>query len=128
MSQDEGVFSVMGNTFRLWADFCQIKNLPNSMFIKHLSDRGFIEVAVPVSSQYVEQFAEFMKKQSNFKVGRIDGDVLPASLWLGHWTHFSVRHHSELPQISPPPAETQSERFLRRILNGDIRPKQRRPR
>ena len=60
MSQDEGVFSVMGNTFRLWADFCQIQNLPNSMFIKHLSDRGFIEVAVPVSSQYVEQFAEFI--------------------------------------------------------------------
>lgn len=128
MSEDEGVFSVMGNTFRLWADFCEIRKLPNSMFIKHLSDRGFIEVAVPVPSKFVEQFADSLKEQSNLRVGRIDGDVLPASLWLGHWTHFSVRYHGEPQQISPPPAETQSERFLRRILNGDIRPKQRRPR
>ena len=129
MSQNEGVFSVMGNTFRLWASFCEQRSLPvNSMFIKHISDRGFIQVAVPVPSRFVEEFCKFLPKESDLKIGQIDGDVQPASIWLGHWTHFTIRHFHLPPLPSPPPAETQSERFLRRLLNGDIRPKPRRTR
>lgn len=129
MNLNQGVFSVMGNTFRLWASFCEERSLPiNSLFVKHISERGFIQVAVPVAAKFVEEFQRSIPKEADLKIGQIDGDVQPASLWLGQWTHFTVRHH-HLPVLpSPPPAETRSERFLRRLLNGDIRYKPRRTR
>lgn len=123
--QDGSVFSVIGNTFRLWASFCQERELNNSVFVKHLSDRGFAQFAVPVPAHFVEEFAATLEQQSNIRISGIDGDVHPAALWLGEWTHFNARFYNEPAPISPPPSETQSERFLRRILNGDIRPKRR---
>ena len=121
--QDGSVFSVVGNTFRLWADFCEARELNNSVFVKHLSDRGFAQFAVPVPAHFDEEFAEILKQESDLRVSGIDGDVRPEALWLGQWTHFNARFNNEQAPISPPPAETQSERFLRRLLNGDIRPK-----
>ena len=123
--QDGSVFSVVGNTFRLWADFCEARGLNNSVFVKHLSDRGFAQFAVPVPAHFVEEFAKTLKQESDVRVSGIDGDVRPEALWLGQWTHFNARFYYEPAPISPPPAETQSERFLRRLLNGDIRPKRR---
>lgn len=129
MDQNEGVFSIMGNTFRLWALYCEQAKLPvNSIFVRHISPSGFVQFVVPVPAQFVEQFSSFIAPHTHLHLGQIDGDVQPASLWMGHWTHFTVRYFHLTPLPDPPKAETQSERFLRRLLNGDIRPKPRRTR
>lgn len=119
--QDGGLFSVIGNTFRLWADFCEERGLTNSVFVKHLSDRGFVQFAVPVPAHFVEEFAEILKQESDIRISGIDGDVRPEALWLGHWAHFNVRLNIEPAPIFPPPAETRSERTFRRLSSGGSR-------
>jgi len=124
MTQDGSVFSLMGDAFRLWATFCEEQGIEsNSMRFDYISQRGFVQASVPVPSHLVVAFAKHLESSTDYRVSLIDGDVKPNSLWLGHWTQFAIRHQGVPVILNAPSSENQSERFLRRLLGGDIRPK-----
>lgn len=127
MSSPHGVLSLPGSTFRVWATFRELKNEPIlGLRVQHLSDRGFIVVAVSDTKQAIADFAAYAAANSELSVYQIDGDPLPHVLWLGHWTHFKVRY-SETPAMPPiPPHLEQSEKTLRRILSDALGNKRKR--
>jgi hypothetical protein len=121
MSSPKGVFSVMGNTFSLWATFRESNNHPVlGLYYLHLSDRPFLEVAVSVEREVVLEFAKYVSANSDLVIAQIDGDPTPNALWMGHWTHFRIRFADETEIPVAPPTPNQSERFLKRILNGEM--------
>jgi len=129
MTQDGSVFSLMGDAFRLWATFCEEQGIEsNSMRFDYISQRGFVQASVPVPSHLVVAFAKHLESSTDYRVSLIDGDVKPNALWLGHWTQFAIRHQAVPVILNAPSSANQSERFLRRLLNGDIPTKPRRPR
>ena len=120
MSSPKGVFSVMGNTFSLWATFREINNQPVlGLYYLHLSDRPFLEVAVAVEREVILEFAKYVLANSDLVIAQIDGDPTPNALWMGHWTHFRIRFADETEIPVAPPTPTQAEKFLNRILNGE---------
>ena len=120
MSSPKGVFSIMGNTFSLWATFRESKNQPVlGLNYLHLSDRPSVVVAVAVEREAIIEFAEYVSTHSDLVISRIDGDPQPNALWMGHWTHFRIRLVDETEIPVAPPAPTQAEKFLTRILNGE---------
>jgi hypothetical protein len=124
MTQDGSVFSLMGDAFRLWAAFCEEQGIEsNSMRFDYISPRGFVQASVPVPSHLVVAFAKHLESSTDYRMSLIDGDVKPNALWLGHWTQFAIRHQEVPVILNPPSFENQSERFLRRLSSGDIRPK-----
>jgi hypothetical protein len=126
MSSPKGVFSVMGNTFSLWATFRESKNQPVLGFnYLHLSDRPSIVVAVSVEREAVLEFADYVSTHSDLVISQIDGDPKPNALWMGHWTHFRIRFADETEIPVAPPSLTQPEKFLKRILNGEMPVKRR---
>jgi hypothetical protein len=129
MTQDGSVFSLMGDAFRLWSAFCEEQGIEsNSMRFDYISPRGFVQASVPVPSHLVVAFAKHLESSTDYRVSLIDGDVKPNALWLGHWTQFAIRHQGVPVILNAPSSANQSERFLRRLLNGDIPAKPRRPR
>jgi hypothetical protein len=121
MSNQEGVFSVMGNTFSLWASFCQSRNEPVlGLFYRYISHSGFIAIAVSVEAPVIYEFKKFVAEHSNLAIATIDGDPTPNALWVGHWTHFTIKRKEivELPEV--PHTPSQSEKFLRKLLNGEV--------
>jgi len=129
MTQDGSVFSLMGDAFRLWASFCEEQGVEStSMRFDYISPRGFVQASVPVPSHLVVAFAKHLESSTDYRVSLIDGDVKPNALWLGHWTQFAIRHQAVPVILNAPSSANQSERFLRRLLNGDIPAKPRRPR
>ena len=124
MNDDGSVFSLMGSTFRLWAEFCELHGVEaNSMHFDYISPRGFVQASVPVPSHLIVAFAKHLESSTDYRVSLIDGDVKPSALWLGHWTQFAIRHQGVPVILNAPSSANQSERFLRRLLSGDIRPK-----
>jgi hypothetical protein len=121
MSSPKGVFSIMGNTFSLWATFRESNNeAVLGLYYLHLSsDRPFVVVAVAVERQVILDFAEYVSTHSDLVIARIDGDPTPNALWMGHWTHFRIRFADETEIPVAPPAPTQAEKLLTRILNGE---------
>jgi hypothetical protein len=120
MSSPKGVFSIMGNTFSLWATFRESKNQPVlGLNYLHLSDRPSVVVAVAVERQVILDFAEYVSTHSDLVISRIDGDPTPNALWMGHWTHFRIRLVDETEIPIAPPTPTQAEKFLTKILNGE---------
>jgi len=128
MSNQEGVFSVMGNTFSLWASFRQSRNEPVlGLFYRYISDRGFVVVAVSVEAPVIYDFKTYVAQHSHLRISFIDGNATPHALWLGHWTHFTIKESSIQDPLNVPPALSQSEKFLRKLLNGEL-PLGRKPR
>ena len=126
MSSPKGVFSIMGNTFSLWATFRESKNQPVlGLNYLHLSDRPSVVVAVSVEREAVLEFAEYVSTHSDLVISRIDGDPQPNALWMGHWTHFRIRLVDETEIPIAPSAPSQSEKYLKRILNGEMPVKRR---
>ena len=120
MSSPKGVFSIMGNTFSLWATFRESKNQPVlGLNYLHLSERPSVVVAVAVERQVILDFAEYVSTHSDLVISRIDGDPTPNALWMGHWTHFRIRLVDETEIPIAPPTPTQAEKFLTKILNGE---------
>lgn len=121
MSDQRGVFFIMGNTFSLWSSFQESKEREISgFFIRYISDRGFVEIAVSVEAPVVREFENYLEKYSDLRISQINGDPTPHALWLGHWTHFIVKFkNAELPLIAPP-TSSQSEKFLRKVLSGEV--------
>jgi hypothetical protein len=111
----------MGNTFSLWATFRESKNQPvlGLNFI-HLSDRPSVVVAVSAEREAILEFAEYVSIHSDLVISRIDGDPKPNALWMGHWTHFRIRLVDETEIPVAPPSLTQREKFLKRILSGEM--------
>jgi hypothetical protein len=110
----------MGNTFSLWATFRESKNQPVlGLNYIHLSDRPSVVAAVAVERQVILDFAEYVSTHSDLVISLIDGDPKPNALWMGHWTHFRIRFVDETEIPIAPPAPTQAEKFLTRILNGE---------
>jgi hypothetical protein len=121
MSSPKGAFFVMGNAFSLWATFRESKNQPVLGFnYIHLSERPSVVVAVSVEREAILEFAEYLSIHSDLVISKIDGDPKPNALWLGHWTHFRIRLLDETEIPIAPPAPTQAEKFLTRILNGEM--------
>jgi hypothetical protein len=121
MSSPKGAFFVMGNAFSLWATFRESKNQPVLGFnYIHLSERPSVVVAVSVEREAILEFAEYLSVHSDLVISKIDGDPKPNALWLGHWTHFRIRLLDETEIPIAPPAPTQAEKFLTRILNGEM--------
>jgi hypothetical protein len=111
----------MGNAFSLWATFRESKNQPVLGFnYIHLSERPSVVVAVSVEREAILEFAEYLSVHSDLVISKIDGDPKPNALWLGHWTHFRIRLLDETEIPIAPPAPTQAEKFLTRILNGEM--------
>lgn len=124
MGSEEGVFSIMGNTFSYWAAFQESRNQPLlGLRVTYLSYRPFVEFAASVESPVVREFAEYLPEHSKFSVSNIDGDPQPSSLWLGHWTLFVVKESSVQHLVDVPHSPSRSEKQLRRILNGELPPK-----
>jgi hypothetical protein len=116
----------MGNTFSLWASFRESKNQPVlGLHYLHLSDRPFLAVAVAVERQVILDFANYVSANSQLVIAQIDGDPTPNSLWMGHWTHFRIRFADETEIPIAPPSPTQPEKFLKRILSGEMPTKRR---
>lgn len=121
MSNPRGVFSVMGSTFSLWASFRESRNEPVlGLFHRYISDSGFVVVAVSVEAPVIYEFRDYVNEHSNLSVAHIDGNPTPHALWVGHWTHFTIKDVGATPPLVVPPALSQSEKFLRRLLNGDL--------
>jgi hypothetical protein len=128
MSNQEGVFSVMGNTFSLWASFRQSRNEPVlGLFYRYISDRGFVVVAVSVEAPVIYEFKKFVEQHSQLAIALIDGNPTPNALWIGHWTHFTIKGKAVQAPLLVPQALSQSEKFLRKLLNGEM-PLERKPR
>ena len=126
MSSPKGVFSVMGNTFSLWASFRQSNNeVVLGLYYLQLSDRPFVVVAVAVERQVILDFANYVSANSDLVIAEIDGDPTPNALWMGHWTHFRIRFADETEIPVAPPSPTQPEKFLKRILSGEMPTKRR---
>jgi|AntAceMinimDraft_12_1070368.scaffolds.fasta_scaffold05096_3 hypothetical protein len=120
MSSPKGVFSIMGNTFSLWAAFRENNDQPVLGFeYIHLSDRPSVVVAVAVEREAVLEFAKYVSAHSDLVISQIDGDPKPNALWMGHWTHFRIRLADETEIPVAPPSPNQAEKFLTRILNGE---------
>jgi hypothetical protein len=121
MSDQRGVFFIMGNTFSLWSSFQESKEREIAgFFIRYISDRGFVEIAVSVEAPVVREFEKYLEKFSDLRITQINGDPTPQALWLGHWTHFIVKYkNSDVPLIAPPTLSP-SEKFLRKILSGEV--------
>jgi hypothetical protein len=120
MSSPKGVFSIMGNTFSLWATFRESKNQTVlGLNYLHLSDRPSVVVAVSVEREAILEFAEYVATHSDLVISFIDGDPKPNALWMGHWTHFRIRLVDETEIPIAPPVPTQAEKFLTTILNGE---------
>ena len=121
MSDQRGVFFVMGSTFSLWASYRESKEkeIPG-LFVRYISDRGFVEIAVSVEAPVVKDFADYLAKHSDLKISQINENPTPHSLWLGHWTHFIVKFNNAQPPLVAPPAVSQSEKVLQKILSGEI--------
>jgi hypothetical protein len=121
MGSPKGVFSVIGNAFSLWATFRESRNQPVLGFYHfQLSDRPTVVVAVSVEREAILEFAEYVSAHSDLVISQIDGDPKPNALWVGHWTHFRIRLASETEIPVAPPVPTQAEKFLTRILNGEM--------
>lgn len=121
MSSPKGAFFVMGNAFSLWATFRESKNQPVLGFnYIHLSERPSVVVAVSVEREAILEFADYLSTHSDLVISKIDGDPKPNALWVGHWTHFRIRLRDETEIPIAPPAPTQAEKFLTRILNGEM--------
>lgn len=128
MSDQGGVFSIMGNTFSLWARFREEQQQSVlGLYVSSISNRGFVVIAVAVESPVVKQFANYVSKNSNLHIYLIDGDPTPNALWLGHWTHFAVKALDAPLPLTAPASMSSSERYLRRLLNGEL-PTKRQPR
>jgi hypothetical protein len=126
MSSPKGVFSVMGNTFSLWASFRQSNNeAVLGLYYLQLSDRPFVVVAVAVERQVILDFANYVSANSDLVIAQIDGDPTPNALWMGHWTHFRIRFADETETPVAPTSPTQPEKFLKRILSGEMPTKRR---
>ena len=126
MSSPKGVFSVMGNTFSLWASFRQSNNeVVLGLYYLQLSERPFVVVAVAVERQVILDFANYVSANSDLVIAQIDGDPTPNALWMGHWTHFRIRFADETEIPVAPPSPTQPEKFLKRILSGEMPTKRR---
>ena len=126
MSSPKGVFSVMGNTFSLWASFRQSNDeAVLGLYYLQLSDRPFVVVAVAVERQVILDFANYVSANSDLVIAQIDGDPTPNALWMGHWTHFRIRFADETEIPVAPPSPTQPEKFLKRILSGEMPTKRR---
>jgi hypothetical protein len=111
----------MGNTFSLWATFQESRNQPVfGLNYLHLSDRPSVVVAVSVEREVILEFAKYVSTHSDLVISRIDGDPKPNALWMGHWTHFRIRLADETEVPTAPPVPTQAEKFLTRILNGEL--------
>jgi hypothetical protein len=121
MSSPKGVFSIMGSTFSLWSTFREINSQPVlGLYYLHLSDRPFIEVAVAVEREVILEFAKYVSASSDFVIAQIDGDPTPNALWMGHWTHFRIRFADETEVPIAPVSPSQSEKFLKQILSGEM--------
>lgn len=128
MSDQEGVFSILGNTFSLWATFRQSRNEQVvGLFARYISDRPFVVFAVAVESPAVRDFANYLSQHSRLSISNIDGDPYPNALWLGHWTHFTVKGSAVQPPLVIPPSLSQSEQYLQRIQK-DLSRRKRQPR
>ena len=126
MSSPKGVFSVMGNTFSLWASFRQSNNeAVLGLYYLQLSDRPFVVVAVAVERQVILDFANYVSANSDLVIAQIDGDPTPNALWVGHWTHFRIRFADETEIPVAPPSPTRAEKFLKQILSGEMPTKHR---
>ena len=126
MSSPKGVFSVMGNTFSLWASFRLSNNEPVlGLYYLQLSDRPFVVVAAAVERQVILDFANYVSANSDLVIAQIDGDPTPNALWMGHWTHFRIRFADETEIPVAPPSPTQPEKYLKRILSGEMPVKRR---
>jgi hypothetical protein len=111
----------MGNTFSLWASFRQGNNeAVLGLYYLQLSDRPFVVVAVAVERQVILDFANYVSANSDLVIAQIDGDPTPNALWMGHWTHFRIRFADATELPVAPPSPTQAERYLTRILNGEM--------
>jgi hypothetical protein len=111
----------MGNTFSLWASFRQGNNeAVLGLYYLQLSDRPFVVVAVAVERQVILDFANYVSANSDLVIAQIDGDPTPNALWMGHWTHFRIRFADATELPVAPPAPTQAEKYLTRILNGEM--------
>jgi len=124
MREQEGVLGMASSTFSLWASFRQSRNEPVlGLFSRYLGS-DFIVIAASVESAVVREFSTFINENSDLVIGNIDGDPTPNALWLGHWTHFFVKHGSALEPLVIPQSISQSEKALQRILRrGFPKPK-----
>lgn len=128
MSDQGGVFSILGNTFSHWASFRESRNKEVvGLFARYISDRPFVVFAVPVESPAVQEFAKYLKQRSNLSISNIDGDPYPNALWIGHWTHFTVKESGVQAPLVVPPSLSQSEKYFQQIQNG-INRRKRQPR
>lgn len=128
MSNQGGVFSLMGNIFSLWATFRESRNEPIvGLFYRYISNRGFVSVAVSVEAPAIYEFRTYVAQHSHLRIPFIDGNPTPHALWLGHWTHFTIKEGSIQEPLIVPPALSQSEKSLRKLLNGEL-PLGRKPR
>lgn len=112
---------MMGNTFSLWASFRESRNEPVlGLFHRYISDGSFVVVAVSVEAPVIYDFRDFVKQHSALSIFHIDGNPTPHALWVGHWTHFAIKAAGSPARLIVPPALSQSEKRLRKLLNGDL--------